>query len=58
MRWELKHRSELKYAIGLVNLHARKDEHIQQEIYAALIMYNSVRESLGQLLSSKKPQTI
>lgn len=31
---------ELKYLIGLTNLHCKKDEFIIQEIYAALIMYN------------------
>ena len=31
---------ELKYAIGMVNFHAKKEEYILQEIYARLIMYN------------------
>jgi hypothetical protein len=31
---------ELKYAIGLSNFHSKKVEHITQEIYARLIMYN------------------
>ena len=31
---------ELKYFIGLTNLHCKKDEFIIQEIYAALTMYN------------------
>lgn len=31
---------ELKYALGLVNLHAKKKSFIYQEIYARLIMYN------------------
>lgn len=31
---------ELKYYVGLINLHSRKDEFIEQEIYAALTMYN------------------
>ena len=31
---------ELKYAIGLVNFHAKKEEFIKQEIFARLIMYN------------------
>lgn len=31
---------ELKYAIGLTNFHAKKVEHILQEIYARLTMYN------------------
>ena len=31
---------ELKYAIGLTNFHARKEESVKQEIYARLITYN------------------
>lgn len=31
---------ELKYALGLVNLHAKKRQFIEQEIWAKLIMYN------------------
>lgn len=31
---------ELKYAVGLVNFHAKKEDFIKQEIFARLIMYN------------------
>ena len=31
---------ELKYALGLINFHARKEEFIRQEIYAHFLMYN------------------
>ena len=31
---------ELKYDIGMVHLHAKKDDSILQEIYAAFTMYN------------------
>jgi hypothetical protein len=31
---------ELKYSVGLVNFHAKKQEHIAQEIFARLTMYN------------------
>lgn len=31
---------ELKYAIGLVNFHAKKEDFIRQEIFARLVMYN------------------
>ena len=31
---------ELKYALGLINLHSKKKEFIYQEIYSRLIMYN------------------
>lgn len=31
---------ELKYAIGLIRFHSKKVEHITQEIFARLVMYN------------------
>lgn len=31
---------ELKYAVGLINFHAKKREYIVQEIFARMIMYN------------------
>lgn len=31
---------ELKYTIGLVNFHAKKEDFIRQEIFARLVMYN------------------
>ena len=41
MRWGIESSyRELKYAIGLTNFHARKDDSIKQEIFASLIMYN------------------
>lgn len=41
MRWGVETSfRELKYAIGLINLHCKKEELIEQEIYAAIIMYN------------------
>ena len=41
MRWgiETSFRS-LKYAVGLVNLHCKKEHFAYQEIYAAILMYN------------------
>ena len=41
MRWgiETSFRS-LKYTMGLLHFHAKKVEHILQEIFARLIMYN------------------
>ncbi|MBC8060232.1 MAG: IS4 family transposase [Clostridiaceae bacterium] len=41
MRWGIETSfRELKYAIGLVNLHSKKVEFITQEIFAKLTMYN------------------
>lgn len=31
---------ELKYAIGLINLHAKKTDYVKQEVFARLVMYN------------------
>jgi hypothetical protein len=41
MRWGVETSfRELKYAVGLVNFHAKKREYITQEIFARIIMYN------------------
>lgn len=41
MRWGIETSfRELKYAIGLMNFHAKKVEYIIQEIFASLTMYN------------------
>ena len=41
MRWGIETSfRELKYAIGLINLHAKKPTFIEQEIFAKLTMYN------------------
>ena len=41
MRWDIEASfRDLKYAIGMVNFHARKENSILQEIYASLVMYN------------------
>lgn len=41
MRWGIETSfRELKYTIGLLHFHAKKVEHILQEIFASLIMYN------------------
>lgn len=41
MRWGIETSfRELKYAIGIINFHAKKESAILQEIYARMIMYN------------------
>lgn len=41
MRWGIETSFRgLKYNVGLINLHSKKDEFVEQEIYAALTMYN------------------
>jgi hypothetical protein len=41
---------ELKYAIGLVNIHAKKREFIEQEIWAKLTMYNYAERIIAQVV--------
>lgn len=41
MRWGIETSfRELKYAVGLTNFHSKKREHIGQEVFARIIMYN------------------
>ena len=41
MRWGIETSfRELKYAVGLTNFHAKKQEYIVQEIFARILMYN------------------
>ena len=41
MRWGIETSfRQLKYTVGLLHFHAKKVEHIYQEIFARLIMYN------------------
>ena len=41
MRWGIENSfRELKYIIGLTNLHSKKDNFVRQEIFAKLTMYN------------------
>ncbi|MGL4992195.1 MAG: transposase [Sarcina sp.] len=55
MRWgiEISFR-ELKYSIGLVNLHSKKRDFIIQEIYAKLTMYNFCSMIISNIIVSKK----
>lgn len=41
LRWNIENSfRELKYNIGLVNIHSKKEDNVIQEIYARLTMYN------------------
>jgi hypothetical protein len=41
MRWGIETSfRELKYTVGLINFHSKKREHIVQEVFARIIMYN------------------
>ena len=45
---------DLKYTIGLVNLHSKKVMCVQQEIYARLIMYNFTEMITSHVVIEKK----
>lgn len=49
---------ELKYGLGLVNLHGRSDEFVRQEIFAALIMANFCSRIASQVVIGKKKSNI
>ena len=41
---------ELKYSVGLVNLHGKKDEFVKQEIFAAMIMSNFASRMVNEII--------
>lgn len=41
---------ELKYALGLVNLHSKKRQFVEQEIWAKLIMYNYAERIINEVV--------
>lgn len=54
MRWGIETSfRELKYAVGLLNLHAKKQEYIIQEIFAKLILYNFAEMITSHVVISK-----
>lgn len=48
---------ELKYAVGLINFHAKKVEYIKQEIFARLTMYNYCEAIITQILIKQTQKT-
>lgn len=49
---------ELKYGVGLVNLHGKKPQFVQQEIWAAMIMSNFSSRIARQVVLEKKKKNI
>ena len=50
MRWDIETSfRSLKYALGGINFHSKKDEFIDMEIYAHLLMYNVVSTTINQV---------
>ena len=47
---------DLKYTLGLVNLHGKRDAYAEQEIYAAMTMFNLTSCIIKQVVI-QQPQT-
>lgn len=55
MRWGIETSfRELKYAIGLINFHAKKVECIKQEVFARMLMYNFCEMITMHVIIDKK----
>lgn len=47
MRWDIETSfRDTKYSLGAVHFHSKKDEAVQMEIYARLIMFNAVARNV------------
>lgn len=56
MRWGIETSfRELKYALGLTSLHAKKVAYITQEVFARLVMYNFCEMITLQVVIQQKP---
>ena len=54
MRWDIETSfRELKYALGAMNFHSKKDDFIEMELYAHFIMFNAVSRHIN---ATKAPQ--
>lgn len=49
---------ELKYTLGLINLHGKFDDFVKQEIYAAMTMYNFCNRICGAVVVEQKPANV
>lgn len=59
MRWGIETAfRDIKYTIGLINLHSKKEDLVMQEIYAALIAYNFCTRIVSAVIVNKKEHTI
>lgn len=55
MRWGIETSfRELKYSIGLSNLHSKKADYVEQEIYARVIMYNFCETITSHVIIKQK----
>lgn len=54
LRWDIEVSfRELKYALGGIHFHSKKDDFIKMELYAHFIMFNAVSRSISQVKVSK-----
>lgn len=49
---------ELKYRIGLVNLHGKKDDFVKQEIYSAMTMMNFCNRIINEIVIHQKQENV
>ena len=49
---------ELKYGIGLVNLHGKKDDFVKQEIFSAMLMMNFCNRIVNEIVIKQKQENI
>lgn len=58
-RWRIENAfRELKYNLGLVNIHGKSDDFVKQEIFAAMIMSNFCSRIASQIVIKKKSKNI
>lgn len=49
---------ELKYGMGLVNLHGKKDSFVKQEIFSAMLMMNFCNRIVNEIVIKQKQENI
>lgn len=49
---------ELKYSLGIIHLHSKKDDFVKQEIYAAMVMSNFASRIASQVIIENKKMNI
>lgn len=57
MRWGIETAfREVKYYVGMLNLHSKKQDYISQEIYANLVVHNFCKAVTNHICIKKKPR--
>ncbi len=49
---------ELKYGLGLINLHGKHDDFVRQEVFASMIMANFVNRIVNEVVVHKKQDAV